>query len=118
MARKSNRGNRQEKANPINSRRVFISHTMDDRPILYSAMEWLQHSDLRLAEVDDPAKWGARAEDPRKTISEKIRQADTVVLVWSDKAADSAWVQYDIGMAQALGVPIRVLLAGGPRSKL
>jgi len=82
-----------------------------------SALKWLQESGFRSAEIDDPTDW-SDGEDVRSVIADKIRNADTVVLVWSDRAASSPWVQYEIGMAQALGIPIRVLVAGGSRAEL
>ncbi|MBV9158530.1 MAG: toll/interleukin-1 receptor domain-containing protein [Acidobacteriaceae bacterium] len=103
----------------MNSRKIFLSYSMDDRPFVYSALKRLPASEgLHTVEIDDPADWGAKTEDVRKTIGDKIRRADMVWLVWSDQAAKSPWVQYEVGMAQALGVPIRVLLASGSQPTL
>lgn len=100
------------------TQRVFLSHSMTEQPLVRSAMLWLQSSPLRSAEVEDPATWNVSSLEPRKVIREKIGQADAVLLIWSDAAPESAWVNYEIGMAQALDVPIFVLLAGGAPSKL
>lgn len=103
----------------MNPKKIFISYSMDDRPFVYSALKRLQTSKhLQAAEIDDPAEWGAKSENVRKTIGERMRNADAVLLVWSDQAAKSPWVHYELGMAQALGVPIRVLIAGEPQSTL
>jgi hypothetical protein len=102
----------------MSEQRVFISYSTVDRPLVQSALEWLRKSELRSAQIDDPANSIAAGDDFRSVITDKIRQADTVVLVWSDRAAKSAWVQYEVGMAQALGVPILVLLAAGSQAKL
>jgi hypothetical protein len=102
----------------MSEHRVFMSYSIEDRPLLASAVKWLRESELRSAEIDDPAEWGAAGTDVRTIIGAKMRQADALVLLWSDRAAKSAWVQYEVGMAQALGVPIRVLLASGSRAKL
>lgn len=103
----------------MNNKKIFISYSMDDRPFVYSVLKRLQASEsLNSADIDDPADWGAKSEDVRKTIGERMREADAVLLVWSDQAAESPWVQYEVGMAQALGVPIRVLMAGGSHSTL
>jgi hypothetical protein len=97
----------------MNTKKIFISYSMDDRPFVYSALKRLQALEpLHSAEIDDPADWGAKSEDVRKTIGDQMRKADSVLLVWSDQAAESPWVQYEVGMAQALGLPIRVLMAG------
>jgi hypothetical protein len=102
----------------MTEQKVFISYTKGDLPLVQSALRWLRGSDLRSAEIDDPFNWSIRGEDVRSIIRDKIQQADTVVLVWSESAAKSAWVWYEVGMAQALGVPIRVLSAGDSRTKL
>jgi hypothetical protein len=81
-------------------------------------MRWLRASHLSPAEVDDPVDWGAMAEDVRTVIRDRIARSDTFLLVWSQSAAESAWVQYEVGMAQALGKPILVVLIGGDPSKL
>ena len=95
------------------SRKVFISYSAKDRELVDSVMKWLRASNLSPAEVDDPVNWGATAEDVRTVIRKRIARSDTLLLVWSKRASESAWVQYEIGMAQALEKPIVVLLAGG-----
>ena len=102
----------------MSEQRVFMSYSTDDRPLVQSALNWLRESELRGAQVDDPANWGAVGDDVRGVITDTIRRADAVVLVWSDRAAKSAWVQYELGMAQALGVPIRIWLADGSSANL
>jgi TIR domain len=102
----------------MSSQRVFLSYSTDDRPLVGPALKWVRDSELGAAHVDDPGNWGAVAKDMRTVIMDQIRKADTVVLVWSDRAAKSAWVHYEVGMAQALGVPIRVLVAADSRAKL
>jgi len=101
----------------MSEKRVFISHSTEDQPLVESALKWLQESEFHSAQIDDPSNWSADG-DVRSAIGDKIRQADAVMLLWSDRAAKSAWVQYEVGMAQALGVPIRVMLAAGSRAKL
>jgi hypothetical protein len=96
----------------MNEQKVFLSYARADWPLVQSAMRRLRNSDLRSAKIDDPADWSATADDPRSALSEKIRQADTFILVWSDRAAQSPWVQYELGIANALGLPIRVFRAG------
>jgi len=102
----------------MNARRIFIAHSMDDEPFVDSVRRWLQHSEWRAAEVDDPASWTAEGEDARRMIKERIRKADSVIVLWSDRAARSPWVNYEIGMADALEVPIRVCVAEGTAAKL
>jgi hypothetical protein len=88
----------------MSEKRVFISHSNEDQPLVESVLKWLQESEFHSAQIDDPSNWSADAgDDVRSAIGDKIRQADAVMLLWSDRAAKSAWVQYEVGMAQALG---------------
>lgn len=102
----------------MNKHTVFISYSHEDQPLVQSALRWLKNSEFRSAQVDDPRDWVSSGDDVRSLITERIRRADTVLLLWSDRAAKSPWVQYEVGMAQAFDVPIRVLLAGESNSKI
>ena len=102
----------------MNKSRVFISYSREDQPLVQSVVDWLKDSEFRSALIDDPTNWDARGDDRRSFIADKIRHADTVLLLWSDCAAKSPWVQYEVGIAQAFDVPIRVLLAQESTSKL
>jgi hypothetical protein len=102
----------------MTEQRVFMAYSQGDRRLLQSALKWLRESELRSAEIDDPANWSPRRKNVRSLIREKIGRANAVVVIWSDRAAKSAWVNYEIGMADALGVPIRVLSGGASPAKL
>ena len=41
-----------------------------------------------------------------------IQDASSVVVLWSDNAARSSYVNYELGMAQALGTPILIVDLG------
>lgn len=99
-------------------KRVFLSYSMEDKPAVYSALKTLEGSHLKAVEIDDPADWAARTEDARTAIRDRIRRADSVLVIWSQSAGKSAWVQYELGMALALEVPIHVLLAGASPADL
>lgn len=103
---------------PPVSRRVFISYNAADRELVGSVMTWLRTSDLSPAEIADPVSSASRAEDVRSVIQDSIASCDAMVVIWSRRAAESKWVQYELGMAQALGKRIVVLLAGGSPSDL
>jgi hypothetical protein len=94
-----------KKADPMSEQRAFMSNSTDDRPLLRSALNWLRESELRAAQIDDPADWGAVGNDVRDVISDRIRRADTLVLAWSDRAAKSAWVQYEVGWPKRSACP-------------
>ena len=100
------------------SRKVFISYNAADRELVGSVMTWLRTSDLSPAEIADPVSSGVATGDVRSVIQDSIASCDAMVLVWSRRAAESKWVQYELGMAQALGKRIVVLLAGGSPSDL
>lgn len=100
------------------SKRVFISYSAQDRTLIPRVMDWLRASGLSPAQVEDPVNWGASSQDVRTVIRDSVRRADLLLLVWSKQAVESAWVQYEVGMAQALGKPVVVLLAGGSPTDL
>lgn len=112
------RSERSEEACHVSEAKVFISHSNRDHELVRSAKRWLRGSDLSGAQIIDDAALASSGEDMRKLIVGKIREADVMVLVWSARAPGSAWVQYELGVADALEVPVRVLLAGGTRKKL
>jgi len=102
----------------MNKHRVFISYSHEDQPLVDSVLRWLKNSEFRSAQIDDLRDWVSSGDDVRALITERIQRADTLLLLWSDSAARSPWVQYEVGMAQAFDVPIRVLLARESTSKL
>jgi hypothetical protein len=104
---------------PPMSNKIFISHRSGDEDWVSKAVDkWLRMSDFAGAKIEDESTWGAGAEDARTAIQKRISAADTVLVVWSEAAATSSWVYYEIGIAQALGKRIVVLLAGGSPSAL
>lgn len=100
------------------SRRVFISYNAADQELVGPVMSWLHTSDLSPAEIADPVTSVSPAQDIRSVIQDSIATCDAMVVIWSSRAAESKWVQYELGMAQALGKRIVVLLAGGSPSDL
>ena len=100
----------------MNEQRIFLSYSQEDQSLVESVRRELQKkSEFRF---DDPANWAVADYDLRPKIRDLIRKSDEVVVVCSDRAAQSPWVNYEVGMAPALGVPIRVFLAKGTRSEL
>ncbi len=67
--------------------------------------------------IDDPATLPGIERNPRRIIGEALSQADSVGVVWSNQAAKSSWVHYEIGMAEALGLPIKVVIADGTEAQ-
>jgi hypothetical protein len=54
----------------------------------------------------------------RDQVQKAIEDASKVIVIWSGAGAESAWVNYEAGMAEALGKPIFVVLGKGERSGL
>src|SRR4051794_25067620 len=54
----------------------------------------------------------------RKQIREAIESASKFVVVWSDAADKSDWVNYETGMAEALGKPILVVVPKGEMARI
>jgi len=48
-------------------------------------------------------------EDIRRAIRDQIKSADMVVIITSESSVESQWVNYEAGMADALGKPIVVV---------
>src|SRR5687768_9384885 len=96
----------------IVNKRVFISCSREDRhpTILGVVSEWLQHNmpEATAEYAENPPGEGTELQgDLRK----RIEGSSQVVVVWSKHAAASGWVQYELGLADALDKPISVLLS-------
>ena len=100
---------------------VFLAYALADRPQVkkllgrLKVMGVMRDSD----EIIDHAKIivegsGTRREEVRNAIN----KADKLVVVWSKGGAESAWVNYETAMADALGKEIVVLVPKGQRSEL
>jgi large subunit ribosomal protein L18 len=93
--------------------RIFVSYSVSDQPDASEVLEkWLEQRNEAF-EIQDPSVWASAHHDVRNVIRERIQASDSFVVVWTERAAESPWVLYEMGMAHALGVPITVLLAGG-----
>jgi hypothetical protein len=87
---------------------VFISYAHDDRDLVPDVQEALRKNDRDVVFVDlDPLDF-KRGRSIRRIIQERIRSANKVVIIASDHSANSAWVNYEAGMAAALDKPIVV----------
>jgi len=98
--------------------RIFISYSKQDAQLAKSVIASMTERQRRPVTVDDPVRLPDIEQDPRRVIGEALRKADSLLVVWSNQAAKSSWVHYEIGMAEALGLPIRVFIAAGTDAKL
>jgi hypothetical protein len=95
------------------NKRVFLSYAWSDHQLAQNAIQQLYEKGLLerdVASIDYP-ETQATTQHIRNQIKERIRTSDIVVLIWSRHAAESPWVQYELGIAQALERPILIAWA-------
>jgi nucleotide-binding universal stress UspA family protein len=92
--------------------KVFVSYTHQDREVLHKVEKLLErHGIVKGGDVEivDPVKELKVGDDIRRAIRDQIKSADIVVIVTSESKVESQWVNYEAGMADALGKPIVVV---------
>jgi TIR domain len=78
--------------------KVFLSYAASDRHRIESAIA--QFPGLRMADsLESELRPG---DDVRAIIRDRVQSANEVVVFWSEAAATSQYVQYELGMADAL----------------
>jgi hypothetical protein len=96
-------------------RNVFISYASADRNLLENALERLRRQ--HLVSVSDNVFYDlyefASGENFREATRQAIEGADTVIVIWSSAAAESKWVNYEVGMADALGKDLILMVPHG-----
>jgi TIR domain len=97
---------------------VFISYARADAHRLDGIVQSLvarglvNEGDRILREEDLPVKHGALRDQVRK----RIQSASKLIVIWGTASANSQWVNYEIGLADALGKPIIAVIP--PKSDL
>ena len=86
------------------SEKVFISYAYKDRKHLKKVRKALESSGI---EVSIPVIPGSSI---RGALRSAIESASRVVVVWTEAAANSSYVNYEAGMAEALGKSIIVVV--------
>lgn len=94
--------------------RVFISYAYQDKELAENAKHELATkgylpTDAEFLDMQDVSA----GEDIRQRLRSEIGAADAVVLVLSEHAATSQWINYEAGLADALGKKILVVGAKG-----
>jgi len=93
--------------------KVFISYAWQDRDRLEGVLKKLREAhgeELDLTQdIADPISLIESGQDLRAEIRQQIQSASYVVLFWTKQAAVSDWVQYEVGMADALEKPVVVI---------
>lgn len=96
------------------SKKIFISSSWKDLERTREALKKLQEEGVlgseTVSSVQNPIESDSGT-DIRNEIKKRIGGSSIVVLIWSKEAAHSPWVQYELGMAKALEVPIVVVWA-------
>lgn len=95
------------------NKQVFISFAWEDRGLVNEALKELRKKNVlvpeTLSNLEDVFEKNETAYI-RNQIKNRISNSNTFVVIWSKQAADSPWVQYELGMAQALNIPTIVAL--------
>ncbi len=82
--------------------KVLLSYSIQDRHRIEPAIAQLPG--LRMTDsLESELRPG---DDVRAIIRDRVQSANQVVVFWSEAAATSQYVQYELGMADALDKPI------------
>jgi signal recognition particle GTPase len=92
--------------------RIFVSYASEDKELLDKLEETLRKHDVVGNEAIlffDPKKELETGDNVREKLRAQIEAASKVILIHTDKSESSQWVNYEVGMADALGKPIIVV---------
>ncbi len=95
------------------TQKVFFSYAQQDKHLVEPTLKKLSQagiSELEItSETDDPVQLAQAGENLRTMILDHVKSASQVVVLWSEHAANSQYVQYELGLADALDKPIIVV---------
>lgn len=101
------------------SHRVFVSYAAKDSSWLEKALEQLRKR--KVLSIEDEIfidrKSVSEGENFREATRAAIGAADTVLVLWSPAAVESKWVNYELGMADALGKHLVIVAPRGMRPR-
>ncbi len=92
--------------------KVFISYAHEDKTDFKEIIPKLRDHGIFESDdyiIIDPQESISPGEDLRESIKNKIKLANKVVIFNTNKSESSQWVNYEAGMADALGKPIVVV---------
>jgi hypothetical protein len=92
--------------------KIFLSYALQDRAFVRTALKALQHKGLiATSEMQvQPAQAATpKGASMRQELKRQIGEAGKVVVFWTEAGARSQWVNYETGMADALGKPMIVV---------
>src|SRR3954447_23690315 len=94
----------------------YLSYAWQDRHRIDIVLQKLRETGIVFTNLNREVEaYVSRIElgqDLRVEIRKQIEAADTVVVFWTKEASVSDWVQYEIGLADALRKSIVVVLEG------
>lgn len=91
------------------SEKIFLSYAYQDRDIAEQVAELLKqhgHIDSDDESYIDPQVDTEMGSDIRESIKRRMNSASKVVIIVTPNSAKSQWVNYEAGMASALGKQI------------
>ncbi len=91
---------------------VFLSYALADRPQVKSRVSGLRSSGTitENESITDHSKVIMDSSASRSEVRKAIEKASRVVVMWSSRSAESEWVNYETGMADALGKKITIVV--------
>jgi hypothetical protein len=91
--------------------KIFLSYARQDRGLLGAVQRALRKHGIAGNDVVimDPHQKLKAGSNVRKMIKDQISSASKVVIIGSENSANSVWVNYEAGMAAALGKPIVIV---------
>lgn len=93
---------------------VFVSHASADGARVEDTVALLRDRGLVSGTEIVTDQVLATGVSIRDTVRKAIEDASSIVVLWTDAAAQSANVNYELGMADALGKPIVLVNLDGP----
>jgi hypothetical protein len=95
------------------TKKIFLSYATPDKEKVPSLVKKLQQHQSHAEEkvvIVDPVNELSEGEDFRQQIRQNIQDSDEVAVVWTTASAASGLVNYEAGMADALGKPIIIVV--------
>lgn len=96
--------------------KIFLSYAHKDRAVVDKVKRHLREQVLSTVSdlvFLDPQSEIQSGDNIREIIRSQMMAASKVVIVTSANSAQSQWVNYEAGMASALGKPVLVVGSGG-----
>jgi hypothetical protein len=100
---------------------IFLSYAHQDRDQVGRALEELTRKGVLSGEkglMIDPKQNIKSGSYIKRAISDHIKSTGKVVLLWTEAGAKSQWVNWELGMADALGKPIILVIMDKSAPKL